>query len=96
MQNNPYVIANGIVTVGVSEDMACQVESDTCHAVVVNLILKLRGEERIIDLLAIILEVVGENDLEEKLQLGPPFDQITVIQDNRSRVRPRAFSIRRR
>jgi hypothetical protein len=60
--------------------------------VVVNLILKLRGEERIIDLLAIILEVVGENDLEEKLQLGLPFDQITVIQQgNRSRVGPGAF-----
>jgi hypothetical protein len=95
MQNNPYVIANGIVTVGVSVDMACQVESDTCHAAVANLLLKVRGEERIFNLLGIILEVVGKIDLEEKLQLGPPFDQITVIQiystDETPSASPTAF-----
>jgi hypothetical protein len=80
LQDNPYKIANGIVTAGVFEDMASQVESETCHAAIVNLLLKLRGEERMIALLGIILEVEGEKDLEEKLQLGPPFDQITVIQ----------------
>lgn len=48
------------------------------HWATTTYVIKLKGDDQILDVIGIISQVLGDDSLVEKLGLGAPFDQISV------------------
>ncbi|KAL3929572.1 MAG: hypothetical protein SGBAC_012146 [Bacillariaceae sp.] len=78
------VVADGIVSISISNDMICDTLSgDNCFVVVTNLDLRLLGDEKIFFILAIISEVFRAGPLDtplvEVLDLDNPYATVQVV-----------------
>ncbi|KAL3937978.1 MAG: hypothetical protein SGBAC_007018 [Bacillariaceae sp.] len=68
-----FAIASGRVTVRLSDDGACETETtgtQLCYRIIVSLELSLKGEEKILDIMGIILQLLQRDDLVEFLSLN--------------------------
>ncbi|KAL3927001.1 MAG: hypothetical protein SGBAC_013257 [Bacillariaceae sp.] len=73
-----YAVAKAVVTMTVMDE-ACEKTSSNCNVVMANLDLKVRGEEKIIDLFQVIAAIFPQGqDIRPDLGLVAPFDTVVV------------------
>jgi hypothetical protein len=80
-----YVIGNGLVIVECDTEATCEESSEQpCYRCSVALELLLKGDERIFNLLSILVEVFTVDSLTEVLELGQPFRRIVAVSGSHS------------